>query len=82
MDIFITGLILLILVMAVAPFFLLSSAFGASKRVKAARDDNSGPITPIPDSSGAVLGRGKRDSGDDDDMDDADGDADGGGAGI
>ena len=68
MDILITGMIILIILLGVAPFFLLSSAFGAPKGGRKAEDDNTGPIVPVPtDASGVFPGGRKRDSGDEGD---------------
>jgi hypothetical protein len=77
MDILITAMIIVILVLAVAPFFLLSSAFGAPKRGKV-KNANDGHIVPVPaDSAGPFPGAKKHDSRDDDGGDGGDG---GGGA--
>ncbi len=78
MDILITAMIIVILLLAVAPFFLLSSAFGAPKRAGKVKDANDGPIVPVPtDASGPFPGPKKNDSPDDDGGDGGDG---GGGA--
>lgn len=79
-DILGTGLIILIIGLAVAPFFLLSSAFGAPKRVKKQKDENDGPIIPVPsDASGPFPGlRNKQDQ---DSRDEGGTDGDGGGGG-
>lgn len=62
MDILMTALIVGIIGLAVAPFFLLSGAFGAPKRAR--KDDperNDGPVTPVPtDASGPFPGIGKK----------------------
>lgn len=56
-DILGTGLILLIIGLAVAPFFLLSSQFGAPKRVRKGNDRNDGSIVPVPtDGTGPFPG--------------------------
>ena len=62
MDILMTALIIGIIGMAVAPFFLLSGAFGAPKRVKKHDpEQNDGPVTPVPtDASGPFPGIGNR----------------------
>jgi hypothetical protein len=79
MDILITAMIIAILLLAVAPFFLLSSAFGAPNRKKV-KDANDGPVIPAPiDGSGPFPGAKKRDSEDDADSDDGSDGGDGGG---
>jgi|Laugresbdmm110sn_2_1035109.scaffolds.fasta_scaffold268414_2 hypothetical protein len=78
-DILGTGLIILIIGLAVAPFFLLSSQFGAPKRVRKGRDGNDGPVVPVPtDASGPFPGvKNKPDA----DSKDSASDSDGGGGG-
>lgn len=78
-DILGTGLIILIIGLAVAPFFLLSSQFGAPKRVRKGRDGNDGPVVPVPmDASGSFPGvKNKPDA----DPKDSASDSDGGGGG-
>lgn len=79
MDILITFVIILIICMAVAPFFLLSGAFGAKKRTP--RDDGTGLMTPVPGTGdGPILPKKPADSNRDDDGD-GNGDGDGGGGG-
>lgn len=57
MDILATGLIILIIGLAVAPFFLMSGAFGAPKSRKKDGDQNDGPVVPVPtDASGPFPG--------------------------
>ena len=78
-DILGTGLIILIIGLAVAPFFLLSSAFGAPKRVKKPRDKHDGPVVPVPtDASGPFPGVKKQPDPDSD----VDGGSDGDGGGA
>lgn len=74
MDIVITFVIILVIVMAVAPFFLLSGEFGAKKPA----DDGTGTVTPVPgtgdspvfpkntDDSGAADAADAEDGADDD----------------
>lgn len=79
-DILATGLIVLIIGLAVAPFFLMSSAFGAPKKVKKVKDENDGPVIPVPaDAEGPFPASRKHhtDADDDGDGDDADDDDDG-----
>lgn len=70
MDILVTVVIILIIGLAVAPFFLLSGEFrGKSK----AKDDGTGLVTPVPGTGdGAVFPRKPADSDMDDDGNDAD----------
>lgn len=77
-DILGTGLIILIIGLAVAPFFLLSSQFGAPKRTGKARDRADGPVTPVPSDAGGPF-PGMKNKPDQDS--DGDGDSDGGGDG-
>lgn len=73
-DILGTGLILLIIGLAVAPFFLLSSQFGAPKRARKGKDQNDGPVIPgLTDASGPFPGQKNKP--------DTDWDGDGGGDG-
>lgn len=66
MDVVITFVIILVIVLAVAPFFLLSGEFGAKK----AADDGTGTLTPVPGAGdGPVFPKNKVDSGDADDAD-------------
>lgn len=61
MDIVITFVIILIIVMAVAPFFLLSGEFRGKK---GARDDGTGTVTPVPGTGdSAVFPKNRDDSG-------------------
>ena len=79
-DILSTGLIILIIGLAVAPFFLLSSAFGAPKRGKQSREANDGPIVPVPTNADGPFPSPRKphtDPEDDGDSDDADADGDG-----
>lgn len=70
MDIVITFVIILIIVMAVAPFFLLSDQFGRKPKVQ---DDGTGLMTPVPGTGdGPVFPKKPADS----DADDDDGDRD------
>lgn len=80
MDILITALIIGIIGLSVAPFFLLSGAFGAPKRKqKDDRERNDGPITPTPtDAGGPFPGIGKKQTHDPDSNSGSDG-GDGGG---
>jgi len=82
-DILGTGLILLIIGLAVAPFFLLSSQFGAPKRVRKGKDQNDGAVTPVPtDASGPFPGmKNKPDSDNKSDQDGGSGGDSGGGDG-
>ncbi len=82
MDILMTALIIGIIGLAVAPFFLLSGAFGAPKRVKTHDPErNDGPVTPVPtDASGPFPGIGKKNTQDPDSDSGGDG-GDGGGDG-
>lgn len=82
-DILITGFIILIIVMAVAPFFLLSSAFGAPKRARKREERNDGPVTPVPtDGSGPFPGINKKADPDGDGAGDSDGGGGDGGGGA
>lgn len=82
-DILITGFIILIIGMAVAPFFLLSSAFGAPKRARRGEDRNDGPVTPVPtDGSGPFPGIKKKADPDGDGAGDSDGSGGDGGGGA
>jgi hypothetical protein len=79
-DILGTGLIILIIGLAVAPFFLLSSAFGAPKRVKKGEDQNDGPVIPVPTNADGPFPSPRKphtDPDDDGDADDGDVDDDG-----
>ena len=70
MDILITFVIILIICLAVAPFFLLSGEFGAKPKAK---DDGTGLVTPVPGTGdGPVFPKKPADS----DPDDDDGDRD------
>ena len=70
MDILITFVIILVICLAVAPFFLLSGEFGAKSK---ARDDSTGLVTPVPGTGdGAAFPRKPADSGVDDDGGDRD----------
>jgi hypothetical protein len=72
MDVLMTFVIILIIGLAVAPFFLLSGEF-QPKRKKA--DQGDGPITPVPTADGApFFPKKSTDS-------DPDGDGDGGDGG-
>lgn len=74
-DVLATGLIILIIGLAVAPFFLLSSAFGAPKRVKKDKDEGDGPIIPVPADAGGPFPSSRKPHTDpDDDNGDEDGD--------
>jgi hypothetical protein len=80
MDILITALIVGIIGLSVLPFFLLSSAFGAPKPDKKAKDQNDGAITPVPaDAGGPFPGMKKHDSSKDTGSDDGSDGGDGGG---
>lgn len=83
-DILGTGLILLIIGLAVAPFFLLSSQFGAPKRARKGKDHNDGSITPVPtDASGPFPGvKNKPDPDSNDSASDSDGGGGNGGGGA
>lgn len=60
MDVLITFVIILIIVLAVAPFFLLSGEFGAKK---ARKDDGTGLVTPVPGTGdSAVFPKDRADS--------------------
>ena len=64
MDILITFVIILVICLAVAPFFLLSGEFGAKSKGK---DDGTGLITPVPGTGdGAIFPKKPADSGGDD----------------
>ena len=80
MDLFLTFVIIGIIGLAVAPFFLLSGAFGAPKRP---RDRNDGPVIPVTPDVGAELhamGRKRPDSDDEDaDLEVVEGDGGGNG---
>lgn len=80
MDILMTALIIGIIGLAVAPFFLLSGAFGAPKRSKKHDPErNDGPVTPVPtDASGPFPGIGKKNLHDPDSDSGGDGGGDGG----
>ena len=54
MDILITFVIILVICLAVAPFFLLSGEFGAKSKT---RDNGTGLVTPVP-GTGASTGDG------------------------
>lgn len=86
MDILMTALIIGIIGLAVAPFFLLSGAFGAPKRARKDEPErNDGPVTPVPtDASGPFPGvANRRDAdGDSDDGDGTDEGDDGDGDGV
>lgn len=70
MDIVITFVIILIIGMAVAPFFLLSDQFGRKPKVQ---DDGTGLVTPVPGAGdGPVFPRTPDDSGENDDDGDRD----------
>lgn len=61
MDVLITFVIILIIALAVAPFFLLSGEFGARK---AGKEDGTGPVTPVPEAGDSpVLPKDRADSG-------------------
>jgi hypothetical protein len=78
MDILITFVIILIICMAVAPFFLLSGEFGAKRKP---RDDGTGLMTPVPGTGdGPIFPKKPADSNRDDDGD-GNGDGEGGGGG-
>jgi len=81
MDILMTALIIGIIGLAVAPFFLLSGAFGAPKRQRKTNPDRSdGPVIPTPtDAGGPFPGIGKKQTHDPDNDSGSDG-GDGGGA--
>jgi hypothetical protein len=80
MDILMTALIIGIIGLAVAPFFLLGGAFGAPKRArKVDPERNDGPITPAPtDASGPFPDISKKQTHDPDGDSGSDG-GDGGG---
>ena len=60
MDVLITCVIILIIGLAVAPFFLLSGEFGARK---AGKGDGTGPATPVPGAGDSpVLPKDQADS--------------------
>jgi hypothetical protein len=70
MDILITFVIILVICLAVAPFFLLSGEFGAKSKGK---DDGTGLITPVPGTGdGAIFPKKPADSGGDDNGGDRD----------
>ena len=81
MDILMTALIIGIIGLAVAPFFLLSGAFGAPKRLKKGdAERNGGLVTPVPaDAGGPFPGIAKKQTHDTDSDSGSDG-GDGGGA--
>ncbi len=81
-DILGTGLILLIIGLAVAPFFLLSSQFGAPKRTRKGKDQNDGSVVPIPtDASGPFPGMKNKPDPDSNGKDSSDSDGGGGDGG-
>jgi hypothetical protein len=90
-DILGTGLILLIIGLAVAPFFLLSSQFGAPKGGRKGKGQNDGSVVPVPTDAGGPLPGMKNKSETDpndkrtdssDDGNDGGGDGGGGGGGA
>jgi hypothetical protein len=78
-DVLATGLIILIIGLAVAPFFLLSSAFGAPKRVKKEKDRNDGPVIPVSPDTGAPFPHTRKQDADSDGDGGSEGGGDGGG---
>ena len=84
-DILGTGLILLIIGLAVAPFFLLSSQFGAPKARRKGKGQNDGAVVPVPTDTGGFPGMKNKSETDVDDKrsdsrdDGNDGSGDGGG---
>ena len=83
MDILMTALIIGIIGLAVAPFFLLSGAFGAPKRAKKDPEQKDGPVTPVPtDASGPFPGIGKKNTQDPDSDSSSDGGGRDGGGGA
>jgi hypothetical protein len=85
-DILGTGFILLIIGLAVAPFFLLSSQFGAPKVERKGKGHNEGAVVPVPtDAGGPFPGmKNKSETGSNDNRSDSrhdgnGGDSDGGG---
>ena len=64
MDVVVTFVIILVIVLAVAPFFLLSGEFGAKKPAA----DGTGALTPVPGAGdGPVFPKNNVDSGEADD---------------
>ena len=81
-DILGTGLILLIIGLSVAPFFLLSSQFGAPKRPRNGKDQNDGPVVPVAtDASGPFPGMKNKADPDSNGKDSSDSDGGGGDGG-